>query len=43
MADRPLPIFTFLGQIWGQKLAWGMIWGDEMTRYCPQLSKMVFY
>ena len=31
MADRPLPIFTFLGQIWGQKLAWGMIWGDEMT------------
>ena len=31
MADRPLPIVTFLGQIWGQKSVRGMIWDDEMT------------
>ena len=31
MADRPLPILLFFGANLGQKLAWGMIWGDEMT------------
>ncbi|HFQ8924805.1 TPA: hypothetical protein ACHTJK_000531 [Citrobacter freundii] len=39
MADRPLPILAFLGQIWGQKSVWGMIWGDKMThiaRNCPR-------
>ncbi len=42
MADRPLPIFTFLGQIWGQKLVWGMIWGDEMTHIARNCLRWFF-